>query len=60
MKLIPAILILAACAHSPPQPRVTRDRELESLEQAVRWAGAARAAAGAYRDSVTGDRADAY
>jgi hypothetical protein len=40
MKLIPAILILAACAHSPPQPRVTRDRELESLEQAVRWPNA--------------------
>ncbi len=40
MKLIPAILILAACSHSPPQPRVTRDRELESLEQAVRWPNA--------------------
>ncbi|HEX4386849.1 MAG TPA: MBL fold metallo-hydrolase [Myxococcales bacterium] len=31
------VLLLASCAHSPPEPRVTRDRELESLEQAVRW-----------------------
>jgi glyoxylase-like metal-dependent hydrolase (beta-lactamase superfamily II) len=35
--LIATILILTACAHSAPEPRVTRDRELESLEEAVRW-----------------------
>ena len=34
------VLLLAACAHSPPEPRVTRDRELESLEEAVRWPNA--------------------
>ena len=40
MRLTVTILLLAACAHSPPEPRVTRDRELESLEQAVRWPNA--------------------
>src|SRR5438105_3775204 len=40
MRPILTILMLAACAHSPAEPRVTRDRELESLEQAVRWPNA--------------------
>jgi hypothetical protein len=35
MRIAILTLMLAACAHSPPQPRVTRDREVESLEQAV-------------------------
>jgi glyoxylase-like metal-dependent hydrolase (beta-lactamase superfamily II) len=37
---ISIVLLLAACAHSPPEPRLTRDRELESLEEAVRWPNA--------------------
>ncbi|HET9753245.1 MAG TPA: hypothetical protein VFP52_09795, partial [Myxococcales bacterium] len=36
MRLMLVASMLAACAHSPPPP-VTRDREVESLEQAVRW-----------------------
>ena len=41
MRIAILTLMLAACAHSPPQPRVTRDREIESLQQAVRWPNAA-------------------
>jgi glyoxylase-like metal-dependent hydrolase (beta-lactamase superfamily II) len=40
MRIAILTLMLAACAHSPPQPRVTRDREVESLEQAVLWPNA--------------------
>src|SRR5262249_37000389 len=29
--------VAASCAHSGPPPPLTRDRERESLEQAVRW-----------------------
>src|SRR5437762_14002487 len=40
MRLMATILLLGACAHPAPEPRVTRDRELESLEEAVRWPNA--------------------